>query len=635
MSPARMPSPAPKQKVRPSPRARDSFWFFVRWMLRYWGLCLAAFGAVIVSAITLGAGLLGAQPVMANILGAKKDLPAFATDFNQALAKDWPVLSFLSIPQGVIDALPHGPFTALVLIMSGLAVLTVIGSIANFMHAYLSLTAVNRTVTAARRQAFHRVLRAPLRAIVQGGPSDAISRIVNDSSQVAGGLNVLMSKAVLQVFKGVASLITALVFDWRVTAGALVVAPALYTVIRKLGKRIKRYSGAALESQAGLYAAAAEALQGLKVVKVHTTEPYEIGRFHRINKKMLRELNRVRTARALASPLTEMLSIFLLCGLVLAAGNAIIKQNVSASDFIMVIACLAVAGASLKPLTGIINDVQTASPAAERLKNLLEVEIEPGHERSLPRLAPHAQSLELRDVVFTYPGAASPALRGVSLRVAHGERVALVGPNGSGKTTLLGLVPRLFDVDQGSVLIDGVDVRSVGVRSLRGQIGMVTQETVLFRGTIRENIAYGSAWASQADIERAAMRARAHEFIMALPQGYESSVAEQGATLSGGQRQRIAIARAVLRNPRILILDEATSMVDAESEASIAAAMAEFTQGRTCLIVAHRLSTVQHCDRIVVLDRGQIVDQGTHGELLGRCGLYQQLARAQLLDVGV
>jgi ATP-binding cassette, subfamily B, bacterial MsbA len=241
--------------------------------------------------------------------------------------------------------------------------------------------------------------------------------------------------------------------------------------------------------------------------------------------------------------------------------------------------------------------------------------------------------VEFDHVTLTYAGRETPALRGVSLLVPFGARVAFVGPNGSGKTTLLSLVNRLLAPSSGRVLIDGVDISSVHLRSLRQQVGVVTQETVLFQGTVRDNIAYGS-WAGSAGVCEeaiigAAKKARAHDFISRLPQGYDTMVSPQGLSLSGGQRQRIAIARAILRDPSILVLDEATSMIDAESEAQIATAMQEFSSGRTTLIVAHRLSTVISADRIVVMDQGAILDQGTHEELLRRCAVYQQLVRHQ------
>jgi ABC-type multidrug transport system fused ATPase/permease subunit len=619
-------------------RSKDAFWQFARRMLRYHWLMAAAFVMVVLSSLTLGVGILGSSPILNSLIGDAKDLPALAHDFNERTGKSaLQLVKRIQIPRAWIDQLPHGAFRALAIIMGALAVVTVIGSIANFLHGFLSLTIVNRTVTGIRREAFFKTLRAPLKTIVQGGTSDAISRIVNDTTQLANGLTMLLSKALLQIFKGLAGLAAALWFNWYVTVGALLVAPALYHVIRKLGKKIKRASNQALQSQAELYSAASESLQAMRVVKVYTTEVYEGGRFHRINKQVMKELNRVRTARALASPLTEMLSIFLLCAMTLGVGWIIINginingqpMKISASDFIYTIVSLAVAGASLKPLTGIINDIQAAAPAADRLRDLLATKPEPGHGFKLPRLARHKESIEFKGVSLSYAGGAKPAIDGVTLVVPHGKRIAFVGPNGCGKTTLLSLVPRLFDPDQGAVLIDGHDIRHLSVRSVRSQIGMVTQETIIFKGTIRTNIAYGSGGASEECIIAAAKKARAHDFVMAMPQGYDTPVAEQGLSLSGGQRQRIAIARAILRDPAILILDEATSMVDAESEAQIAAATAEFAAQRTCLIVAHRLSTVLNCDSIVVMDAGKIVDQGTHEELLGRCELYRNLAQHQ------
>ncbi|CAG1006281.1 Lipid A export ATP-binding/permease protein MsbA [Phycisphaerales bacterium] len=629
------PSANPGGWVRPDGAA---FNHFVRRLLRRWSLVMPAGLMVVISGITLSVGILGASPILQKILGAKSDLRDFAAEFNRSLASTsdawrW-AADLLTIPQSRIDALPRGELTALWVIMGALVALTIIGSAANFLHAYFSLTAVNRTVTDARRQAFRAALRAPLGEIARLSPSDVISRIVNDSTQLANGLNVLLSKAVLQIFKGVAALAVALFFDWRVTAAALVVTPVLYHVIRKLGKRIRRASGAALQSQAGLYGVAGEALGALRVVKANSAERREGGLFRRFNREMLRELNRVRTARALASPLTEMLSIFLLCGLVLAAGNEVIRGRVDTSDFLLVLMALAVAGASLKPLTGIINDIQTAAPAAERLKCVMDLGAEPGLARRLPRLPRHRECVEWRGVTFTYPGGSAPAVRDVSLRVPHGRRVAFVGPNGCGKTTLLSLLPRLFDPGAGSVLVDGSDISAVSVRSLRRQIGVVTQETIVFRGTVRENIVHAGVGVGEAEVIAAARKARAHDFIERLPRGYDTLIGEGGHGLSGGQRQRLAIARAILRDPAILILDEATSMIDAESEARIGEALAEFSAGRTALIVAHRLSTVLNCDSIVVMDHGRIVDQGRHEELLTRCDLYRQLARSQFLDGG-
>jgi ABC-type multidrug transport system fused ATPase/permease subunit len=608
----------------------DSFWQFARRMLRYKAMIVWAMVFAVLSAGGLGVGLVSIAPVLKTILAeGGRGLPDIADAYNQQVPV-W--LGWAQLSQPTIDALPQGQFTAVVVIVSVLGVLTLFGGVANFLHAYLSLTVVYRTTTNIRREVFHRVVRLPLKTVVRGGTSDLVSRIVNDSNQLSQGFATLLSRTVAQVTKGIAGLLAALVLGPLLVVSALPVLALLYVVIRRLGKRIRRASRGALKSQAGMYASTTEVLQGLRVVKVYTTERYEAGRFHRINKQFMQDMMRVRMARALASPLVEVLALFALGLLSVIASKAIIDGTVPVNRFIATIIALGAAGASLKPLTGLINEIQASSAAAQRLAELLDEEPETGHNTKLPKLARHTESVEFDRVRFTYPGANHAALRDVSLRLRHGERVAIVGPNGCGKTTLLALVPRLFDPDAGDagrptgrVMIDGCDIRDYSVRSLRRQIGVVTQETIIFHGTIASNIAYGAEGATPEGVEAAARKARAHEFIARLPQGYDTVVGEQGLTLSGGQRQRIAIARAILRDPAILILDEATSMIDGESEARIAEAIGEFSTERTCLIVAHRPSTIRSADRIVVMEEGKVVDQGTHEELIERSGVYRQL----------
>jgi subfamily B ATP-binding cassette protein MsbA len=619
------------------------FWTFARRMLRYRWLVAAAMVFAVLSAGGVGAGLLGIKPVLDNILGAggsnPRTLPEIVQDWNER-SPSWAP----DVPQGLIDSLPTKPFDAVLWIMIALGMLTMIGAACNFMHAYLSLTVISRTIANVRREAFHRVVHLPLKTVLSSGSSDLVSRIVYDTASLGTGFNALLSRAVAQVTKGVAAMCAAFWFDWRLAATALLIAPALAVVIRKLGKRIRRASRSALEGQAGLYHAAGEALGGLRVVKVHANERAEAGRFHKINKRVVSQEFKVRTARALASPLVESLTLIVLGALAVIAIKTILDKHLDPETFIMVLGSLGIAGASLKPLTGLLNDIQQASAAAARLQELLALPTEPGHDRRLPKMPPVRESIEFAGVRLTYPGATTPALREISLRIPHGATYAFVGPNGCGKTTLLSLIPRLFDPDTGSVSIDGRQITEFNVRSLRRQIGVVTQDTVLFRGTIADNIAYGAsglgdAAAIEQKIRTAARMARAEEFILAKPNGFQFEVGEQGAGLSGGQRQRIAIARAMLRDPAILILDEATSMVDAESEARIAEAVAEFVSARgrderaarTCLIVAHRLSTVLAADQIVVMDDGSIVDRGTHSELLGRCDLYRSLVSNQLM----
>jgi len=607
---------------------RSAFWTLAKTMLRYKRMLIIALLCAVISGGSLGGGVVAATPVLDAIMGQEKTLGMLAEQYN---ATD----PMIVIPQSIIDGLPEKPFTAVIWMMIGLAMLTFIGASSNFAHLYLSMIIVERTVAHTRRDLFRRVIHLPLRKVITEGSADPVSRIVNDPQQLGLGFAALISKGVAQVSKGMFTFLAAVIIDWRMTGITLLVAPGMYLVIRSLSKRIRRASRAALNKQAMLYGAASESLQGLRVVKVHTTERYETGRFHRINKDVLFNILAARRARAMSSPLIEAMAVLTICGLTLIAVKAVMDNEITASTMILTLGALGISGASLRPLTGIINDIQQAAPAAERIQQMLAEPSEPGHDRTLPTLPRHVDSIEFRSITFTYPGADEPSIKDLSLKVLHGETVAVVGPNGSGKTTLLSLVPRLFEPDKidtnpGAILIDGTDIQTVAVRSLRRQIGVVTQETVLFGGTITDNIAYGAQAATQEKIIEAAKKARAHDFILAKG-GYDTIVGERGLTLSGGQRQRVAIARAILRDPAILILDEATSMIDADSEAHITEALAEFADGRTTLIVAHRLSTVINADRIAVLDEGRLVDVGTHAQLLERCEVYRQIATRQLI----
>ena len=624
----------------------DAFWRFAARMTRYRWTLAGSLACAVVAGSGLGAGILGSIPILDAILDKSRTLPEIAEDFRTTSS-----IGARLIPPDLPARLPSGPFEAVVTIMVALGVLTVVAGAANYFQAHLALTAVYRTMTNIRREVFRRVIHMPLASVVSGGTADVVSRLVGDTTQLAAGMAALVSRAVLQIAKGLAGLVAAFIIDWRLAVICIPVAIVVGALTRALGKKVRRASRKALAGGADMLRASTEALQGLRVVKVHTTERYEEGRFHRINKEVMRQLFKARAARALASPLNEIIVIFVMGTLAAIATKQIMDGELEASSFIAGLGALAVAGASLKPLNGIFNEIQAASAAADRLEQLLSADEEAGHDASLPRLPRHAQDIRFDNVTFTYPGADTPSLRAVSATIPHAQTVAVVGPNGSGKTTLLSLVPRLFEPDRpaaagehpaaddpagnespaGRVLIDGHDISTVSIRSLRRQIGVVTQETVLFRATIADNIAYGAENATDERIRAAARAARAHDFIAALPNAYDTMVGEQGATLSGGQRQRIAIARAILRDPAILILDEATSMIDAESEAHIAEAIKDFSRGRTCLIVAHRLSTVRAADRILVMDAGRLIDDGTHDELLRRCPVYRTLAQRQLL----
>jgi subfamily B ATP-binding cassette protein MsbA len=600
----------------------NPFWHFARQLLAFRGTLIWALVFALIASISLGAGLVGLSPILRAFLHGDS-LVTVAQDYNAESPR-------LAIPQAIIDQLPPDPFHGVVLVICALAVLTIFGATANFLHQYFSRTVATKTVARIRSDVFRSVVHMPLSRVIQRGPSQLVARIVRDSVELHGGFVALTSKAVGQTGKGIAAFAFAIIVDPFLTMLAIIIVPIMAVILRKIGKRIRRGNRGALQAQEHLLRISTETLQGLRAVKVNTGELYAQQRFSETNDEVIKQELRVRTARALSSPVMETLSVFVIGALAIFAAHQILSGGLAVDRFLLVLGALAISGSSFRPLPGLINEIQAAAAPAGRLMELLDEPWEEHRTAGLPDLPRHTQSLVFESLYFTYPGADVPALQDVSLEVKHGERIAIVGPNGSGKTTLLSFVPRLLSPDGGTVRIDGTDIASINVRSLRQQVGVVTQETVLFRGTVAENIAFGMPGITREQIEEAGRQAHADEFIRRMPGGYDAAVSEQGYSLSGGQRQRIAIARAILRDPAILILDEATSQIDAESEAHINEALAEFGKGRTCLVIAHRLSTVLNADRIVVMDGGRIVDHGPHDQLLQRCELYARLNRTQL-----
>ena len=595
-----------------------AFWHFAARLLKHKARLATAMGLALISAGGLGAGLLALAPVLEFLLRK-----------NQSLGQ-WINQNASWVPSEFTERLPKDAFGGVVVIFVGLLVMTAVGAVANFGHQYLALTLCVRTVTEIRHDIFKHAVNLPLGSVLQRGASDLVSRTVRDSSELQRGLVALTGKTVAQITKGGAAFLAAVWFDWRITLIALVAVPVLAIPLRKFGKRIRKGVRGSLRAQADLLRVSNESMQGIRAVKSATAEAESIRRFDAVNAIVLREEMRVRFAQSMSSPIVESISIVAICVLALIAARQIIDGKLEFDTFVLSLGALAAAGGSLKPIAGFVNDIQAASAPAERLEEVMKVAREDAGERRKQPLPLHARDIRFEGVSFRYAGADVDALQDVNLVIQHGERVAFVGSNGCGKTTLLSMLSRLFVPTTGRVLVDGADIAQHGLKTVRAQVGVVTQDAFLIRGSITENIRFGHDTPSDEAVRLAARRAYAESFIDRLPDGFATVVAEGGTSLSGGQRQRISIARAVLRDPRILILDEATSQVDAESEDLINTAIAEFGVGRTTLVIAHRLSTVLAADRIVVMDAGRIVATGRHAELLASCDAYQRIARTQL-----
>lgn len=392
-------------------------------------------------------------------------------------------------------------------------------------------------------------------------------------------------------------------------------------MMRKIGKDIQQKTA---ETSAILQ----ENLTSIRIVKAFAMEDYEAKRFRKQTKANYAASMKGVRLHGFLGPMIELLSVTGLGVFIWYGGYAVMTGQMTAKAFFTFVMVIGYISNPVKKLSKVYNQIQHALAASDRIFELLEEKPDVKEPENPIVLENIKGEVQFDNVKFHY-GNGPIVLDGVSLHAMPGEIVALVGPSGSGKTTMVSLIPRFYDPTSGRVLIDGVDLKELGTKTLRQQLGMVPQETILFRGTIEENIAYGRIGASHEDIIAAAKAANVHEFVSQLPDGYQTIVGERGATLSGGQRQRVAIARAILRNPKILILDEATSALDTASEALVQEALERLMQNRTTFVIAHRLSTIQRADRIVVLDRGKIAEVGTHQQLLAKGGIYTDLYNKQ------
>lgn len=482
-----------------------------------------------------------------------------------------------------------------------------------------------------RSDMYHRLTSTPLASLGRNGVNDAISRVTADTAQVRTGMTTLFGKTIQQPMIALFSFLMALWMQWQVVAIASAGLPLGYLIMRTFGKKMRKSAKKALVSQAKMLGTLEETLFGLRVVKAYTMEGYERKRFFGIQRQLLKEQLRMRRLDAAISPLLEVIGFVGLAGAVLLSAYFILDQSLKWELLVAQLGLLAAMGDAARKLSNVNNRLQQAEAASERINHVLNAEREQAG-RGLPTVGPLLNELVFNSIRFRYPGTDVDVLQDVTIRASAGQIIAIVGPNGSGKTSLLGLLPRFYDPQFGKIYWDGQDITQVNLRSLRQQIGLVTQDAVIFADTIAANISYGNKRIGRDRVVAAAKQACADEFICQLPEGYDTVVGEHGTTLSGGQRQRLALARAILRNPSVLILDEAMSQVDADSEAKIQQVLDSFLQNRTAFVIAHRFSTVRRADQIVVLDAGRVVGAGRHDELMETCPLYRTLYMTQLVE---
>jgi ABC-type multidrug transport system fused ATPase/permease subunit len=536
--------------------------------------------------------------------------------------------------------LPSDNYSTLLLLITAVMVLVAVKGLFQFFQDVLTADIMQRSLFRIRNEFYRRTMALDLAKFSEAGTADLIARFTNDVESLSQGLSVVLSKLVREPLRVVSFLAGALWLNWRLTCLTLVLVPVSVFTTYRAGKIMKRAVRKSLESMSNIYKILQESLLGIKIVKAFTTERYERRRFYLETKTLYKKSVRVATIDAMSDPVLEFLSlstvaIALLTGSYLVLRNTLFlkigpiplqlaARPMSIEDLLTLYAMLAGISDPIRKLANVHSKLQRAAAASDRICGLMDRKTDVADAPDAVRLPRHRLSVDFDDVVFSYNGR-DAVLRGLSLSVRHGEAIALVGPNGCGKSTLMNLLPRFWDVDQGAIRVDGQDVREAQMRSLRDQIGFVTQETVLFRGTLAENIAYGTRNATRDEIVAVAKRAYAHQFISALPDGYDTQVGEHGSGLSGGQRQRIALARVMLRDPAILILDEATSAVDIQDEALIRAAIEEFSRGRTTFLITHNLSSLQFVDRIVLMNAGRVEAVGTDTELRCSSPLYRKL----------
>ncbi len=508
------------------------------------------------------------------------------------------------------------------------AVVYTLKGLCDFGQYYLMAHVGQSVIRDLRAQIFDKLQEMSLGFYVRHGTGELISRMNNDVQLVQGAMTSAITGLLRDAFTVVALVFVIFYRDFWLAVLAMVVFPlAIYPLIA-LGRRLKKHSRSMLVSLQDITTRLNENITGIRIVKAFAMEDYERGRFKHENDRLFNAFMRRFKVRAMSNPIMETMGGFGVCAIIAYGGYQVINGTSTQGTFFSFMAALVMLYEPIKRMSDVNMTIQEGVSAGERIFALLDTEPEIQDRPGACALEGVRTSIRYEHVWFSY-SEGEPVLRDITLEVRAGEAVAIVGESGVGKSTLLDLLPRFYDVSAGAIIIDGTDIREITQQSLRGNIGIVTQQTILFDDTVKNNIAYGTPDMPLERIHEAARAAHAHRFISALPEGYDTLIGENGVKLSGGQRQRIAIARALLKNPPVLILDEATSNLDSESEQAVQKALEVLMKGRTTLVVAHRLSTIRRVDRVYVMVRGEIAEEGTHDDLLARGGEFTRIYNLQ------
>lgn len=522
------------------------------------------------------------------------------------------------------DVLAAKNLFALNLIALSILVLFFLRGVFSFGQSYLMSYIGNRVVIDIRNEVYRRLQHLSLRYFDTRKTGSIMSRLTNDigalqTAIVDNFVNIVKESVIL-----IGSLLGMLFLHWRLTLLCLVIVPLVSFTIRFFGRKLKKSGRTVQERIADVTSHLQESVSGIRVVKSFFREAYEIERFRVINENAFRAAMKAAQQESQLSPLIEFLAAIAVTAIIWYGGWSVIEGQLTAGELIAFLIYAINLANPVRRISSLYGSIQRSLAAGERVFEILDEVPEIREKENAYDLVPMRGKVVFDDVYFSYEEG-KEVLRGLSFSVEPGQTVALVGPSGAGKTTVANLVPRFYDVTAGRITIDGHDVRDLTLASLREQIGLVPQDTALFNTTVEDNIRYGRLDATEEEIRAAMRAAHAEEFVSRMPQGLQTPIGDRGVVLSGGQRQRIAIARAILKDPRILILDEATSALDAESERLVQDAFERLLQGRTAFVIAHRLSTIRNADRILVIDRGRVVEQGTHDTLMAARGMYYGL----------